>query len=76
MSKGAKEYWENNGFDDIAVISEIDPKIKSDYNTNITPQTLLIGSDGRVERVWIGVIGDRWPELEQALSLSSSEASN
>jgi hypothetical protein len=41
---------------DVPVIAEVDPKNRVSYEMTVTPQTILIDSDGKVEKVWTGFI--------------------
>lgn len=41
------------------VISEVDPEITLSHHFNLVPQTLLVGSDGRVLGVWTGPLDDQ-----------------
>lgn len=57
---GLKEYIANNEFiNDISVIAELEPSSKTAYKLSTTPQTILIGSDGRVEKIWEGALQDQ-----------------
>jgi peroxiredoxin len=71
-SDGVKEYLDQNGFSNIPVMAEINPGTKVAYGINATPQTVLIDSLGRVEKVWIGVIeSEDWRDVEQSLTLKA-----
>lgn len=40
------------------------------YEMNVTPQTMLINSDGKVEKLWIGLLSpDERSDVEQSFSL-------
>jgi hypothetical protein len=44
---------------------------------NETPQTILIDSDGKVEKLWIGLLSpDERSEIEQSFSLKLPQSSN
>ncbi len=58
LPQGVEEYVNEYSLGDIPVIADADPKSKVSYEMGITPQTILIDPDGRVEEVWIGLIGD------------------
>jgi peroxiredoxin len=69
-SQSAKEYAIRHGIDGVTILTEIDPKYKVAYNLALTPQALLIGSDGKVEKVWTGLLQkeDKY-DVERALSV-------
>jgi peroxiredoxin len=70
VSDGVKEYVGQQKLTDIPIISEVDPKSRVSYEMNVTPQTILINSDGVVEKLWIGVLSpDERNEVEQSLGL-------
>jgi hypothetical protein len=58
VADGAAEYLAANGLTIEPTITEVDPKDIVAYEMNITPITILVGSDGRVKEVWAGVFGD------------------
>lgn len=63
---GAKEYAEKYGLRNVPVIITPDPKGRVAYEMNVTPQTVLIGADGTVEKVWTGLIqGAERDEIEK-----------
>ena len=63
---GAKEYAEKHGLQNVPVITTPDPKGRVAYEMNVTPQTVLIGADGTVEKVWTGLIqGAERDEIEK-----------
>src|ERR1044072_7164161 len=71
MSEGVKEYVEKHGFKNVPVITTPDPKDKVAYEMNITPQTVLIGADGTVEKVWTGLIqGAEREDIEKQFGVS------
>lgn len=41
---------------DIAVMNQVDPTARMRYRFQLTPQTILIDSNGKVEKVWTGVL--------------------
>lgn len=43
---------------DIAVMNQVDPGARMRYRFQLTPQTILIDSNGKVEKVWTGVLND------------------
>ena len=70
ISDGVKEYVSEQKLTDIPIIAEVDPKSRVSYEMNVTPQTMLINSDGKVEKVWIGLLSpDERSDVEQSFSL-------
>jgi hypothetical protein len=70
QSEGAKDYMSWLGSDKIPLLAEIDPKHKVAYNLALTPQIILIDPDGKVEKVWTGVLrGEDKRGVELALSV-------
>jgi peroxiredoxin len=70
VSEGVREYVAQQGLSDVPVIAEMAPVSKQSYHMTATPQTVLIDSQGRVEKVWSGVIEPgAWHDLEQSLAL-------
>jgi fatty acid-binding protein DegV len=37
---------------------QVDPRAAVSYRMQLTPQTILVDHDGKVERVWTGVLND------------------
>jgi peroxiredoxin len=71
VPEGVKEYAEKHGLNNIPVITTPDPKDKVAYEMNVTPQTVLIGSDGTVEKVWTGLIqGAERDDIQKQLGVS------
>jgi hypothetical protein len=70
MADGAGEYLERYGIDNLITIAEIDPADKATYNLTLTPQTVLIDSDGKAEKVWLGILGDeKIADIERTLNV-------
>jgi peroxiredoxin len=70
QSEGVKEYASRHGINQIPVLTKIDPKYRVRYNLALTPQTILIAADGKVEKVWTGVLrGEDKHDLELALNV-------
>lgn len=68
---GVKEYAERHGLRNVPVITTPDPKDKVAYEMNVTPQTVLIGADGTVEKVWTGLIqGAERDDVEKQFGIS------
>jgi hypothetical protein len=45
-----------HGLDRVPILTKFNPKYRVAYNLALTPQIILIRSDGIVERVWTGVL--------------------
>jgi peroxiredoxin len=70
QSQGVKEYASRHRIKGVPILTEIDAKYRVAYNLALTPQTILIGSDGKVERVWTGLLqGEDKREVERALNI-------
>lgn len=56
------------------VFVQVDPKAVPEYHFHLTPQTILLSPDGKVEKVWSGVltVGDI-AELERLANQPASE---
>lgn len=66
---GAKEFAILHKLTDIPVMTEMDAAYRVSYNLNLVPQMILIGADGRVERVWTGKLADEEKlDLERSLN--------
>jgi peroxiredoxin len=69
-SEGVKEYIGQQKLTDVPIIAEVDPKSRVSYEMNVSPQTILIDSQGKVEKLWTGVFSpDERSEVEQFLGL-------
>lgn len=69
----AKEYLEPYQLGDIPVITEVDPETRAAYSLSVTPQTILIDSNGRAEKVWSGVLaGQSREEVEATFNVKLS----
>jgi peroxiredoxin len=42
----------------LPVIEKVDPKVMLNYRFQLTPQTILLDPNGKVEKVWTGVMTD------------------
>jgi hypothetical protein len=63
----------------LPVFLKVDPRATLDYRFHLTPQTILVGPNGKVERVWTGVLNDSaMADLKQRLggSKTASASSN
>jgi hypothetical protein len=70
QSEGLKEYAGQRGIAKVTVLTKFDPKYRVDYNLALTPQTILIDADGKVEKVWTGLLrGEDKQGLELALNV-------
>lgn len=70
QSEGVKEYASRRAINQIPVLTEIDPKSRVAYNLALTPQTILIDTGGRVEKVWTGLLrGEDKQDVETALNV-------
>lgn len=68
--EGTKEFLAKYNLGSIPVIADADPKDRVDYEMTLTPQTVLIGSDGKVEKVWTGLLTDEEEEIERSLGVA------
>ncbi len=67
---GVKEYLAKYGLSDVPVIADVEPKSRVSYEMNVTPQTILIDSQGKVEKIWTGVLQpDERTEVGRSLGL-------
>jgi peroxiredoxin len=57
-SDGSRQYVETHKLNAIPAITELDPKDRVSYELNVTPETILIASDGKVEAVWAGLFSE------------------
>ena len=68
--EGVNEYVNRHGINQFPVLAKIDPKYKVAYNLALTPQTILIDADGKVEKVWSGLLrGEDKQDVELALNV-------
>jgi hypothetical protein len=57
----------------LPVILKADPRATLDYRFHLTPQTILVGPSGKVEKVWTGVLNDSsLADLKQHLADSKT----
>lgn len=52
-------YTQGHGITAFPVLAQVDPNDVIEYAMSLTPQTILVSGNGIVERVWIGVLGDK-----------------
>jgi len=70
ISDGVKEYVSQQKLTDIPIIAEVDPKGQSIVRNERNATTKLINSDGKVEKLWIGLFRpDERSEVAQSFSL-------
>jgi hypothetical protein len=70
QSEGFRAYLSRHGVDNIPTLTKLDPKQMVAYNLALTPQTILIDSDGKVEKVWTGLLrGKDKQDVELALNV-------
>lgn len=70
QSEGFKEYASRHGINQVPILTKIDPKYRVAYNLALTPQTILIDADGKVEKVWTGLLqGEDKRNVELALNV-------
>jgi hypothetical protein len=57
----------------LPVILKVDPRATLDYRMQLTPQTILVDPNGKVEKVWTGVLNDSsLADLKQHLADSKT----
>lgn len=72
---GAKEYISRHNLGGVPVIASVDVQDRATYKLRATPQMILISPDGKVEKVWTGLMrGERRKEVEQVLGVKLSSA--
>lgn len=70
LVKGTQEYVAEHGLSRMPILAIPDKEIEDAYHFTRTPQTILINSEGTVERVWLGLIKkEQFQEVEQALDV-------
>jgi peroxiredoxin len=71
--EGTKEYIIRHHLDSVPVITKLYLKGADTYKMGLTPETILIDSNGKVEKVWKGLIdGESRKEIEQSLGIRLS----
>lgn len=72
---GVKEYLSHYNLGEIPVLASVDSQDRVSYRLRFTPQTILVGPDGKVEKVWTGAIrGERRKEVEKSLGIKLPDA--
>lgn len=61
---------------DITVMNQVDPVAKMRYRFQLTPQTILVDSTGKVEKVWSGVLNSAAMDELRQRSGSNKPASS
>lgn len=56
MAEGTQAYLEKYGLDALPAIAEPDAEDRLSYNLVLSPQLILIGADGKTEKVWTGAL--------------------
>jgi hypothetical protein len=70
QTEGFKEYVIRHGISEAPALGIIDPKYRVMYNLALTPQIILIDSEGKAERVWTGLLQEEDKEsVEQSLNV-------
>jgi thioredoxin family protein len=65
-----REYANKYNLSGVPVIADVDAKSKLDYVMAVSPQTILINSEGRAEKVWIGKLqGAEKEDVSRALNV-------
>jgi thiol-disulfide isomerase/thioredoxin len=72
---GVNEYLKKHDFTNITVFREIDAVSAVSYRIRTTPQTVLINSQGKVEKVWTGLLSEA-DVLEIQQSIASLSVKN
>ncbi len=57
-SSSSSAFLAEHHLSDIPVLLQVDPKSRIDYRFQITPQTILVDRNGKVEKAWSGVLSD------------------
>lgn len=72
----AKEYLEKYSLADMPNFIEPEPQAKVEYAMHLVPQTLLVDPNGKLEKIWIGLIQDEQKgEIENYLGVRLSKSS-
>lgn len=70
--EGTKEYVTKHRLISVPVIAKLYAKGVNTYKMGLTPETILIGPDGKVEKVWKGLLDEESrKEIEQSLGIKS-----
>lgn len=64
-------YFAEQGISKPMVVKNLDPAVRLGYNLRVTPQTILVGPDGRTRGVWSGVLST--DHLKQIVKIMTSD---
>lgn len=68
--EGLGDYMNTHHLRDLPMIAEPEAAAKAAYNLKFTPQTFLIDSSGKVEKVWTGnLAGEHRQDIESLLNV-------
>ena len=69
---GIEDYLAQYNLAGIPVIAEVAAKTRVEYQLSLTPQQILIGPEGKVEKVWTGLLrGEEKADIESTVGLDS-----
>ncbi len=70
-----QEYLKAHNLLGSELITKLDPQSRLDYNLRLTPETILISPEGRIERVWMGLLGaSQIREIDQIVRTDAAVA--
>ena len=73
-SANTGDYLKANGLN-LTVFASADAQIKKSYKLNLTPLTIVIGNDGRVEEIWAGAFTQQSKQdVEKYFNLLDSQS--
>jgi thiol-disulfide isomerase/thioredoxin len=76
-SSASTSFVSQHQLDLLPVFLKVDPRATVNYRFQLTPQTILVDSTGRVEKVWTGVLNDSaMAELRQRTGVSKAASQN
>lgn len=68
------EYLSSHKLNSATVLAQLDPKVTVAYDLSLTPQLLLISSQGKVEHVWLGLLkGEQLADMERTLGMRGNQ---
>lgn len=69
-SEGVSQYILDYGMQNVMVLVDLDPLVAGSYQTIITPQTIVLSDDGRIENAWVGkIVGSQRDSIESVLGI-------
>src|SRR5207245_4001345 len=69
-SSPLSSYLDKHGISEFSVFEQLDPKVQVEYNLAMAPETLLINRDGKIEKVWVGLLTENdFNDVRQALGI-------